>query len=220
MRSLEEVAAVVRQVESGGDYNLEQPVRVGGRDDIKVGAYGILLSAWPQLANNIGIPGASWRDPRAQDRVAMSKMSFDADRLGSLDMVPVSWRFGYKVAKELTDRNITTVPAMGKNKDLRPIADYMRSAEESMRATGPISGQIRPPAGQASPPPKTTERTKAEGIIRDRILGMSGRQTAAAPPTEPTPEPEPEFTPEGARNSEDWIADPMPTLRYEATRAV
>ncbi|WP_240732074.1 D-Ala-D-Ala carboxypeptidase family metallohydrolase [Egibacter rhizosphaerae] len=88
---IDEFLESIAQVESGGQYHIRGPQTRHGQP---LGKYQILDSNWDNWAAEAGIPGADWRDPQAQDRVAQHKMLEYYQQFGSWDGVAVAWFAG------------------------------------------------------------------------------------------------------------------------------
>lgn len=83
--------------ESGGRYHIKGPQTKYGRP---LGKYQILDSNWAAWAREAGIPGADWRNPQAQERVAAYKFSQYYEQFnGRWDAVAVAWFAGPGRAK-------------------------------------------------------------------------------------------------------------------------
>ncbi len=81
----------IGRIESGGNYNaIGVPTKYGRA----LGKYQIMEKNWPNWARAAGIPGASWRDPKAQDHVARHMMSYYYSKYGRWDAVAVAWFAG------------------------------------------------------------------------------------------------------------------------------
>jgi hypothetical protein len=76
---------------SGGNY--ESSVTEGGKGTF-VGAYGIPIHQWANWSDAAGYPGASWKDPRAQDAVARWAAQTLYNQFGDWGLVSIAWRFG------------------------------------------------------------------------------------------------------------------------------
>lgn len=82
----------IGQLESGGRYHILGPQTKYGRPR---GKYQILDSNWSAWAKEAGIPGADWRDPSAQERVAAYKfLQYYNNYGGRWDAVAVAWFAG------------------------------------------------------------------------------------------------------------------------------
>lgn len=82
----------IGKLESGGRYHILGPQTKYGRPR---GKYQILDSNWDAWAREAGIPGADWRDPSAQERVAAHKfLQYYNDYGGRWDAVAVAWFAG------------------------------------------------------------------------------------------------------------------------------
>jgi hypothetical protein len=96
--------AITRRHESGryeGNYGVYGPP-VGKNGNRARGAYQILTPYWRSWAAKAGIPGANWRDKKAQDRVAAHQFKRYYDAFGgNWDLVSVAWYAGGSRAKRV-----------------------------------------------------------------------------------------------------------------------
>ena len=86
LEQLDAFMAAIRRMESGsfqGNYRVVNSI--GAR-----GAYQILTGNWASWAAQAGLPGADWRDPRAQDAVARYKMVEYYRKYGSWELVAMA----------------------------------------------------------------------------------------------------------------------------------
>lgn len=93
---LETFLASLRMAETGsysGAYNARH------RESGAIGAYQILPGNWVAWSSQVGLPGADWRDPRAQDYVARRKASEYYRRFGSWELVALAWFAGERAAE-------------------------------------------------------------------------------------------------------------------------
>lgn len=102
MELLELFMAAIRRIESTDNYNAIGPHT--GRYGRARGAYQIMDANWANWAREAGIPGANWRDPRAQDRVARYKMSQYYRTYKDWDLVAAAWFGGPGAANEMRRR--------------------------------------------------------------------------------------------------------------------
>lgn len=79
---------------SGGSYENVSRTDQGSF----IGAYGIPAAQWGNWASAAGYPGASWKDPRAQDAVARWAAQNLYNSLGDWGLVTLAWRFGTQEA--------------------------------------------------------------------------------------------------------------------------
>lgn len=102
------MAAIGKQ-ESGGRYHVLGPQTKYGRPR---GKYQILDSNWDAWSKAAGIPGADWRDPAAQERVAAYMFTRYYEQYGGRwDAVAVAWFAGPGRAKKFI-ANPRSVTAM------------------------------------------------------------------------------------------------------------
>ena len=84
--------AAIRALESSDNYGAVGPTHPQyGR---ALGAYQIMEANWASWAKSAGIPGADWRDPAAQDKVARHQMLRYFNTYGSWDLVAIAWFAG------------------------------------------------------------------------------------------------------------------------------
>ncbi len=79
---------------SGGSYENVSRTNQG----TFIGAYGIPAAQWANWASAAGFPGASWKDPRAQDAVARWAAQNLYNSLGDWGLVSIAWRYGTQEA--------------------------------------------------------------------------------------------------------------------------
>ena len=104
MTDLGTFMAATRRIESGsfrGNYSaIGRPVF----GDRARGAYQIMGRNWDSWAAAAGLPGANWRDGRAQDRVAAYWMTEYFRRYGNWELVAAAWFGGGGYANRLAAR--------------------------------------------------------------------------------------------------------------------
>lgn len=180
MDSKEAALSGIRIVESGGQYGYQRAVKVGGTRDRKVGAYGVLESKWPVIAETLGYQGADWRDPQVQDTLVGELLEMHYRELGSWELAAVAIRFGGKAARGLKNKGYIE-PQSVSQAGFSGIADHMRALRSSTpQLDSPVIGEM---------PQKGTEslgtnpsRVKAESVVRNQVLAMrdSQRKSMAA----------------------------------------
>ena len=124
---LEQFLASIRFVETGsyeGDYSLVGTAVGGSRP---LGAYQILDRYWASWAHQAGIPGADWRDPVAQDRVASTRAKLYFDAYGSWDLAAVAWLGGTESARKIIQRGYTGADTIQSDE----IREYLASYQEA-----------------------------------------------------------------------------------------
>jgi len=172
MEDLEAVAARIRAIESEDDYRYQQAFTSRDGNDYKVGAYGMRLSAFKQLADAAGIPQARWQDKGAQDYVAKEKLRRDYERLGSWDMAVVAFRFGTRAAEALTQRGYTTpegIEAAGQ----KEIAEYLRGAKANeAQKRRKVTGRT----GARTATKTNPKGTRAQEVVRKQLYGLRNQQ--------------------------------------------
>ena len=140
--------AAIRALESGGgdprgDYTAVGPPT--GKYGRARGAYQIMEKIWPGWAAEAGIPGADWRDPAAQDRVARYKMTQYFNKYGRWDAVAVAWFAGPGRVKDylegradgVSDVTGTTVP-----KYVQIVNEHMQEFKDEYGEPGETVGAV------------------------------------------------------------------------------
>lgn len=144
LQGLEEFLAAIRYVESGsyeGNYRLQGRAIRGA---VPVGAYQILDSYWDAWSRQAGIPGADWRDPKAQDRVASVRAQRYKDAYGTWDLSAAAWIGGTQSVRKIVQRGYT-----GKDSIQSPlIADYVGMFQAALKHVPEFTFE------RASAPPK------------------------------------------------------------------
>jgi len=79
---------------SGGSYENVSRTEQG----TFIVAYGVPAAQWGNWASAAGFPGASWKDPRAQDAVARWAAQNLYNSLGDWGLVSIAWRYGTQEA--------------------------------------------------------------------------------------------------------------------------
>lgn len=150
---IEQFLSTIRLLESGsyaGNY-LQVGKRVNGAQP--QGAYGILDTNWLGWAQRAGIPGADWRDPRAQDRVAAARAQEYVEAYGSFDMAAIAWIGGTESARKIIQRGFHG-PEDIQNDEIRQyFQDYQKESQEApdfdvARRAAPVQAK-RQTQGQA-----------------------------------------------------------------------
>jgi hypothetical protein len=142
---IEAFLAAIRKLESGsyqGNYNATGKVLENG--DYAVGAYQIMLSNWPGWAAEAGIPGANWRDPAAQNKVAKFKMLQYYNRFGSWDLVSIAWFAGPGRAATAQAQGIGTVAGL-KDANNFSVGSYVADIREYMGVAAETTPLTPPP---------------------------------------------------------------------------
>jgi len=196
MDNKEAALNAIRTVESNGQYGYQRAVKVGGSRDRKVGAYGVLESKWPAIAERLGYQGADWRDPQVQDTIVGELLESHYRELGSWELAAVALRFGGKAARGLKGQGYIE-PQSVSQAGFSGIADHMRALRgNTPQIESPVIGQ----APQEDPKNLGTNpsRVKAESVVRNQVLAMrdSQRKTMAAE-VEAEPEVEEEVLTDG-----------------------
>lgn len=160
--SLGTFMAAIRRLESGsfaGNYNATGRMV---RGDHAVGAYQIMSRYWDTWAAEAGIPGANWRNPQAQDRVAAHRMQRYFEAFGDWDLVALAWYAGTGSVRTVLERGYDG-PGSIQNPHIRQYVQEIRGySEEASRQewTAPrlegnlgvvqgASGWLFPVAGEA-----------------------------------------------------------------------
>jgi len=179
MDSKDAALSAIRVVESNGQYGYQRAVKVGGSHDRKVGAYGVLESKWPAIAERLGYGGADWRDPQVQDTIIGELLESHYRELGSWELAAVALRFGGKAARGLQKQGYIE-PQSVNQAGFSGIADHMRALRgNTPQVESPVIGQMpqEDPKNLGTNP----SRVKAESVVRNQVLAMrdSQRKTMA-----------------------------------------
>lgn len=184
MRDARTTALGIKIAESGNNYQYQQRVQVGDRTAYKVGAYGFMDGRFAQLAEAMGMAGANWRDPTAQDKIAQEALGRSYQELEDWKLSVVAFRFGMPIARSFKERSITSAPEMDAA-GYSDIARYLRNVERNVpRTQQPITGSYNVPDA-AGPPERTTEgvdrgvsphRKRAEEIVRSHLVNLRNQQ--------------------------------------------
>lgn len=189
-------AAAVRAAESGNPEGNYQQVKGRVRNTRLLGAYGIPGDEWKQMAADVGLEGARWNDPRAQDAVAKRMFDLLYQKYGDWRLVAVAWKAGEEVA----DR-VAQDPSLLKRKELAPLKDYvsqvMQRAREDIEVNEPMMPDGSPvdsarfqPTMRGMEPTQGSTRSP-EDALRGILKGMRERvrnQNVAARAAEPSEE--------------------------------
>ena len=159
--------ASIRALESGNGDPKGKYSAVGvytGRMGRALGAYQIMSANWPNWAAQAGLPGADWRDPKAQDAVARYKMMQYYRNYGRWDAVAVAWFAGPgRVRDFLAGKNLSgTKDALGTSvpRYVSIINGYMTKFRPQY---GPTGGSSAPVNDQfANEERRFRERAQAE----------------------------------------------------------
>jgi hypothetical protein len=139
-------ARALKMAESGsfeGDYGKVQGLVRGSAR--LLGAYAFPSDQWNQMAEDAGVPGARWRDQRAQDYVA--KRTFDRlyAKYGDWRLVATAWKAGEEVADA-----IAADPTLLSHKTLKPLRGFI---EQVMKYAKEDVGVNRPTRPDGTPVP-------------------------------------------------------------------
>lgn len=183
-------------IESGNDYDAIGPQT--SKYGKARGRYQIMEKIWPGWAAEAGIPGANWRDPKAQDKVASYKMSQYFKKYGRWDLVAVAWFAGPGRADKAAREGIGSVGGIS---DVlgTDVATYVQKAMKVMGKPGP-------------PPPDVVvdRHTDTQGRMRRVEAGQADPGDRALTPAD-------EFT-EGRRASADTMASIMDFISKASAR--
>ena len=138
MMALEALLATIRLLESGsfeGDYNYVGKSEGGLRPR---GAYGISAEQWDGWAQRAGLPGADWRDPAAQDRVAAHRASEYLDTFGRYEIAAAAWIGGTNSAYKILQRGYDGVDSIQNDR----IREYVSAAVKAFDVA-PDFGVVR-----------------------------------------------------------------------------
>lgn len=180
MENINDAAAAIRSVESSGDYQRQQRVRVNGQVDTKVGAYGLLESRFRSLATDLGYANANWQDRKMQDIIAKEKLTRDYKALGSWELAVVAFRFGQPVAQQFREMGYS------EPKDIElagypDISTYVRTIRDNGSAREqPVSGRLPEGPGPLAKKGPTPTRRRAEDIVRNQLVTQRNANRARA----------------------------------------
>lgn len=130
-------ARAVKMAESGsfdGNYGAVRGLVRGSAR--LLGAYGVASDEWSQIAEDAGLPGARWRDPKAQDVVAQATFDRLYAKYGDWRLVAVAWKGGEALADA-----VAVDPRIIEDRALAPLKGYasqvMRYASEDIKVNQP-----------------------------------------------------------------------------------
>lgn len=134
--SLQKFMHAIGTLESGNDYYAIGPQT--GKYGKARGRYQIMEKIWPGWAKEAGIPGANWRDPKAQDKVAAHKMSQYYDRYKRWDLVAIAWFAGPGRANKAEQEGIGSVA------DIADVTgtDIAKYVDKAMGLMGPAAAHV------------------------------------------------------------------------------
>lgn len=145
--------AAIRHLESEDNYLATKtyPGNVVG-----LGAYQITRQDWEIWSSDAGIPGADWRSPEAQDRVAARAVANMHARYGDWELVALAWFGGSNIADEVarTRTPIDEIPFMTSREyvqNFRQIMSEIPQVPDSTLGNIPQpngSGWLMPVAGE------------------------------------------------------------------------
>lgn len=217
--AIDRFMAAIRDLESNGNYHAVGVPTKGGR---ALGAYQIMSQYWPGWAAEAGIPGADWRDPKAQDRVARYKMQRYFERYGRWDLVAIAWFAGPGRANTAANQGIESVSDLS---DVlgTSVGTYVRRIMDTMgdappddgppdpnvpgpgRASGSsaddLPGQLPLEGGPDFPPDATLPRSQAHHLLQssiDRLSSLIAGGERRLPPMASSPGLEEALTPKDA----------------------
>ncbi len=128
---------------SGGSYeNVSRTDR-----GTYIGAYGIPAAQWGNWTAAAGHPGASWKDPRAQDAVARWAAQNLYNSLGDWGLVTIAWRYGTQEAFRFKNKH--GIPTA---KSVAAIWDEAEGVLVSEVVAGMTPEDAAPPGGQPLQP--------------------------------------------------------------------
>jgi hypothetical protein len=172
MDTINQALSAVRMMESNGNYNAQQSVRVDGQVDRKVGAYGILESRWQTLTQSLGYGGARWQDNRMQDIVAREKLERDYEVLGNWELAVMSFRYGMPFAQAMSDRGYTE-PKDVELAGYKDVAKYMRNVRRYQKEEHPVEGKLNQPTPSSDTVSDANPtRKRYENVIRSMLISM------------------------------------------------
>lgn len=192
----------LRQAESGSVRGQYGQVRVISGNATKVGAYGVRLEDFKIMAEDAGLAGASWRDPKAQDAVVGRTLSRLHAKYGDWRLVMVAWKAGEEVADAVASN-----PELLTNERLAPVAEYsaqvMKYATEvtTLEGMGETEGLVfDPDLSTLSADGGSQPVSDAGRVLRRRLYAMRER-VRNAPHAEGSGEVEPDNDADDLRKS-------------------
>lgn len=135
--TIDQFLQAIREVESGDNYMFIGP-RIEGHH--AVGAYQIREDHWPMWAQAAGIPGAPWRDRRAQDRVAEYRAERYFRMFGSPEVAAIAWIGGTESARRIM-QNGYEGPQSVRNPRIREYLAKFKE-QETVLAQQPVDATV------------------------------------------------------------------------------
>lgn len=193
LHQTEAFLAAIRRLESGsynGNYAARGPVVKSGMyaGQRAFGAYQIMPGNWSAWAREAGIPGASIRDPKAQDRVARFKLLNYYRAYGSFEAAAVAWFAGPSRAKTfarggnlsgINDGN-TSVPQY-----VQTIRRYMQDKNNPYRTAQGGASTARLPKSNYLDTDERAMVARASVLEKIRQLRASKQSRSASGVTQP-----------------------------------
>lgn len=189
LNQLDDFMNAISSLESGHDYSAVGPDT--GKYGRALGRYQIMSEIWPAWAAEAGIPGADWRDPGNQERVARHKMTQYYNRYGRWDLVAVAWFAGAGTANKAERNGIASVGGLDDvlgttvSKYVKRIMGTMGSGSgggtrrggrpyDHGYVGGPQGRESDPFAGMSAKDKAALKAMNDAGLSPDQIRALSG----------------------------------------------
>lgn len=135
---VDDFMVALRNQESSDNYEQIGPTHPEyGR---MLGAYQISEANWGNWSRAAGIPGANWRDPAAQDRVARHQLRYYFDKYGDWGLVAAAWFGGEGAANAMQ----AGVDLSGIDDGLISVPEYVDRLLSKVQMTSPAAAAISP----------------------------------------------------------------------------
>lgn len=173
---LSEFMQAIGTLESGNNYNAIGP-NTGSRYGRARGRYQIMETIWPGWAKEAGIPGADWKDPKAQDRVARFKMSQYYQQFGSWDLVAVAWFAGPGRAQKAKEQGIESVGGLqdiigtSVSRYVERTLELMGNPRVESSVTSPHESDVLTPSRQAAEAEARGVEPKGQQAAAPKVSG-------------------------------------------------
>lgn len=192
LNQLDDFMNAISSLESGHNYNAVGPPT--GKYGRALGRYQIMSKIWPAWAAEAGIPGADWRNPANQDRVARHKMTQYYNRYGRWDLVAVAWFAGAGTANKAERNGIASVGGLDDvlgttvSKYVQRIMGTMGSGGGTQRGGRPYDhGYVGGPGGRRSDPFAGLSENDKRALKAMSDAGLSPDQIRSLSQVSPIP---------------------------------
>lgn len=206
--------AIANIESAGGNYGALGPVLKSGNR--ARGKYQIMSQYWDAWAKEAGVPGADWRDPAMQERVASYKFTQYFKQYRRWDAVAVAWFAGPSRAQKFVEGNtsvmgISDVLGTSVSKYVQRVNGYLQQKGVDTEPVE-VPQWMNPDGVMANAERQTalTVRDAARSVMRGfgAFVGAISPQAPSAPenaaeavaqPQREAPAPEPEDVAEKVR---------------------